>query len=164
MSAPRPLTLRRSRWARPWALLLVVAMALMTNGAPQFLSISVNAQQQTAVVSQGFNLNNEDVQFIFEQIQVAQAHAAGGTLLGTGPFQVSDPQLPRGLRTVDGNFNNLVPGQETFGAADLTFPRLLIPTFRPAEPLTIDPDGPGGQAIGQATTYTQKSGFVSDSQ
>ena len=33
----------------------------------------------------------------------------GGTLLGKGPHQVADPQLPRGLRTVDGTFNNLVP-------------------------------------------------------
>src|SRR5262245_7523786 len=161
MSAPRPLTLRRSRWARPWALLLVVAMALMTNGAPQFLSISVNAQQQTAVVSQGFNLNNEDVQFIFEQIQVAQAHAAGGTLLGTGPFQVSDPQLPRGLRTVDGNFNNLVPGQERFGAADLLFPRRLTPFFRDAQPAVPNPFG---VPVGTPSSYKQNTGVVFDSE
>src|SRR4029077_3794117 len=41
--------------------------------------------------------------------------------------------MPLGLRTVDGNFNNLVPGQTHFGAADLLFPRLLTPSFKPAE-------------------------------
>src|SRR5262245_11883384 len=160
MRAPRPLTLRRSRWARPWALLLVMAMALMTNGAPQFLAISVNAQTQVAPLNQGFNLNAEDVQFIFEQIQVAQANAAGGTLLGTGPFQVSDPQLPRGLRTVDGSFNNLVPGQERFGQADLIFPRRLTPFFRDAEPAVAG----FGVPVGTPTSYKQNTGTVFDSQ
>src|SRR6185369_3387607 len=67
-------------------------------------------------------------------------HAAGGTLLGPGPNQVNlngvpDPQLPVGLRTVDGTFNNLVPvpDQHLFGAADRLFPRLTTPVFRPAE-------------------------------
>jgi beta-lactam-binding protein with PASTA domain/Ca2+-binding RTX toxin-like protein len=41
---------------------------------------------------------------------------------------------------------------------------LTTPVFRAAETLTIDPDGPGGQAPGNATSYAQKKGFVSDSQ
>src|SRR5207237_7164808 len=46
-----------------------------------------------------------------------------------------DPQLPVGLRTVDGTFNNLVPipDQHLFGAADRLFPRLTTARFRPAE-------------------------------
>jgi hypothetical protein len=72
---------------------------------------------------------------------------------------VADPQLPRGLRTVDGSFNNLVPGQQFFGAADRAFPRLTTPVFKAAEPLTIDPDGPGGQAGGQFDVVHTKEGI-----
>ena len=57
-----------------------------------------------------------------------------------------------------------MPGQTNFGQADLPFPRLTTPLFRAAETLPFDPDGPGGQAAGQATSYSQKTGFVSDSQ
>src|SRR5262245_16014126 len=163
MNVSRPLTCRRIRGARPWAIVAMIAMALMTNGGSQFLSTVVKAQS-VAPTSQGFTIDAGDLRFIYEQILVAQDHAAGGVLLGGGPNQVSDPQLPRGLRTVDGSFNNLVPGQTHFGQADLVFPRFLTPVFRAAEPLRFDPDGPGGQAAGQATSYSQKSGFVSDSQ
>jgi hypothetical protein len=158
-----PFTCRRMRWARPWALALTIAMTLMTNNI-QWLVPTVKAQVQAAPVGNGFVINAEDLRFIYDQILVAQNHAAGGTLLWPGPHQVNDPQLPRGLRTVDGSFNNLVPGQTLFGAADLVFPRLLTPVYRSAETLPFDPDGPGGQAVGQATSYSQKSGFVADSQ
>src|SRR3954470_3066643 len=155
-------TCRRSRTAKRWAVLTMIAMMLSPIGRPVFQPV-LEAQQQVAPVNQGFFINAEDLRFIYDQILVAQDHAAGGTLLGPGPHQVSDPQLPRGLRTVDGSFNNLVPGQEKFGAADLTFPRLLTPTYRPAQTLPFDPDGPlGPQAAGQATSYAQKGGFVAD--
>src|SRR4051794_28073497 len=156
-------TCRRSRAAKRWAVLTMIAMMLSPIGRPVFQPV-LEAQQQVAPVSQGFNINAEDLRFIYEQILVAQDHAAGGKLLGPGPNQVSDPQLPRGLRTVDGSFNNLVPGQEKFGQADLLFPRLLTPSFKPAETLRVDPDGAGPQAAGQPTSYQQKTGFVSDSQ
>ncbi len=101
-----------------------------------------------APVGQGFNLNASDLRFIRQQIRIAEAHAAGGQLLGPGPDQIPHPTLPYGLRTVDGRFNNLQPGQREYGAADRTFPRLLPPDFRAAE---------GG------TTYRQKRGLVVDS-
>src|SRR4029434_2346299 len=44
------------------------------------------------------------------------------------------------------------------------FPRLTTPVFRPAENVAFDPDGPGGQTVGQPTSYTQTSGTVIDSQ
>ena len=50
--------------------------------------------------------------------------------IGPGPDQIASPLLPLGLRTVDGTCNNLIPGQETFGAADQPFPRLMTPVFR----------------------------------
>src|SRR5262245_31340193 len=150
MRVKQPFTCRRSRTAKRWAVLTMIAMTLSPIGRPVFQP-TVHAQAQAAPVSQGFSLDAEDLQFIYEQILVAQDHAAGGTLLGSGPNQVSDPQLPRGLRTVDGSYNNLVPvpDQHLFGAADLTFPRLTVPSFRAAE---------------QGTSYAQSSGDVIDSQ
>src|SRR5256886_1246809 len=72
-------------------------------------------------------------------------------MLGPDPNQVHDPQLPRGLRTVDGSFNNLVPvpDQHLFGASDQVFPRRTTPAFRAAE---------------AGTSYAQTSGDVIDSQ
>ena len=43
---------------------------------------------------------------------------------------IPNSRLPLGLRTVDGSFNNLVEGQEHFGAADENFPLLLEQQFR----------------------------------
>ena len=104
-------------------------------------------------VGQGFNLNLSDLRFILKQIKIAEAHAVSataenpcGTLLGTGPNQIPNgnqqgAELPWGLRTVDGTCNNLLPGQEKFGAADTRVPAAGPARFRDAE--TGDPDGPG---------------------
>ncbi|MFL5302697.1 MAG: peroxidase family protein, partial [Anaeromyxobacteraceae bacterium] len=98
-----------------------------------------SAHAQIGPVGNGFSIDAGDVRFIFHQIEVGQFHAGGGALLGPGPNQVNlngvpDPQLPVGLRTVDGTFNNLVPipDQHRFGSADRLFPRLTTPTFGPA--------------------------------
>src|SRR2546422_3540262 len=159
MSASKPLTCRRIRSAKSWSIVTVVAMLMSGIGGPTFTPAVVHAQ--TAPVGSGFNITAEDLRFIYQQILVAQDHAAGGTLLGPGVNQVADPQLPRGLRTVDGSFNNLVPtpDQHLFGAADLLFPRLTGTLdaagkvtggiFRPAE---------------AGTTYARKKGTVIASQ
>ena len=84
-----------------------------------------------AGTAQAVTLRDGDLDFILQQIKRAEAHAAGGELAGPGPDQVSSPQLPFGLRTVDGTFNNIVPGQEDFGAADKLFPRLTRPALPP---------------------------------
>jgi Ca2+-binding RTX toxin-like protein len=101
-----------------------------------------------------------DLEFILEQILIAERHAAGEDLASMLP----NTEVPFGLRTVSGEFNNLVAGRTTFGTADLIFPRMLASVFRPAENVTIDLDGPGGQAVGDPTSYAQTSGFVFDSQ
>ena len=41
-----------------------------------------------------------------------------------------------GLRTVDGSFNNLLPGNELLGAADQLFPRVDLLSRARASPLT----------------------------
>ena len=106
-------------------------------------------QDAVAPVGQGFTLNASDLRFIRQQIRIAEAHAAGGQLFGPGPDQVHDVRLPFGLRTVDGTFNSLLPGQERLGAADQVFPRLAPADFR---------------AAGAGTSYAQKKGLVQDAQ
>jgi hypothetical protein len=51
-------------------------------------------------------------------------------------------RLPWGLRTVDGSYNNLVPGQEQFGAADQDFPMLMDQVFRNDRTATASTFGP----------------------
>ena len=121
----------RSHWRNAVLLSQVLLLALYP---------VASAHAQTAPVGQGFPIDAGDLRFIFHAIEVAQFHAAGGVLLGPGPNQVNlngapDPQLPVGLRTVDGTMNNLVqiPDQHLFGSADRLFPRLTTPRFRPAE-------------------------------
>jgi Ca2+-binding RTX toxin-like protein len=103
-----------------------------------------------APVGAGFALDAGDLRFIFRQIQIAQAHSAGGQLVGLGANQISDPRLPFGLRTVDGSFNHLATGKTLFGASDQLFPRLTTAAFKPAS-----------NAEG-ATAYTPTGGDVVD--
>nr|WP_134331500.1 hypothetical protein [Pseudomonas sp. HS-2] len=102
-----------------------------------------------------------DLEFILLQIKIAEAHAAGESLYDL----VNNPLLPYGLRTVDGSYNNLVPGQQYYGSADQVMPRLLEPEFRDAEN-GIDGAGapPGFPGSGTQTSYEQTSGYVVDSQ
>src|SRR5215468_5955715 len=85
-----------------------------------------------------------DLEFILAQIQIAERNAAGESLLDILP----NVEVPWGLRTVDGSDNNLVVGQNEFGAADNVFPRLTDPVYRPAE---------------AGTSYAQVGGTVIDS-
>ena len=99
-----------------------------------------------------------DLDFILNQIIIAERNAAGESLLDILP----NVELPYGLRTVDGTFNNIDPTQSEFGAADNTFPRLADPTFHPAEGIGANFFGPGSPAI-PSSSYAQTNGFVFDS-
>src|SRR5215510_4456669 len=70
-----------------------------------------------------------DLEFILTQIQFAERNAAGEALL----YILPNAEVPWGLRTVTGEFNNLIPGQSDFGAADGTFPGLGETLFRSTE-------------------------------
>jgi Ca2+-binding RTX toxin-like protein len=75
-----------------------------------------------------FEVSVGDLKFILKQIRISEAHKADGNLLCTGADDgtcVPDAKLPWGLRTVDGRFNNLMPGQSDFGSSDQPFKRLL---------------------------------------
>jgi Ca2+-binding RTX toxin-like protein len=82
-----------------------------------------------------------DLDFILAQIEIAEAHAAGQPLFGPGGL-VPAYNVSWGLRTVDGTYNNLIPGREEWGAADNQFPELLPPEYRTAEPSPFGPPGP----------------------
>src|SRR5262245_40672513 len=105
-----------------------------------------------------------DLEFILDQILIAERNAAGENLLDILP----NVQVPWGLRTVDGSFNNLVFNenlgidQTQFGAADTVFPRLLQPVFRTADSVPEGSFGPGSPAID--TSYAQTNGIVVDAQ
>ncbi len=86
-----------------------------------------------------------DLEFILEQIIIAERHAAGEDLLSLLP----NSEVPFGLRTVDGTYNNLTPGGTQLGASNTVFPRLTDPMFRNAE---------------AGTSYAQTNGLVIDSQ
>ena len=74
-------------------------------------------------------LIGSDLEFVLQQIMIAEAHADGADLTTLVPNSFA----AFGLRTVDGSFNHLFPGRQYFGAADQLFPRLLDPSFQTAE-------------------------------
>ncbi|MDH1631548.1 peroxidase family protein [Pseudomonas mosselii] len=74
------------------------------------------------------NFSKSDLQFILQQIFIAEAHAKGASLIDLLP----NSQVPFGLRTVDGSYNNLVTGQSEFGASDNAFLRLMDAQYRAA--------------------------------
>lgn len=82
-----------------------------------------------------------DLQFILDQIKIAEAHAGGQPLFGPGGL-IPTYNLAWGLRTVDGTYNHLLPGQEKWGASDTPFVELMNPTYRTIT-MMMDPDGPG---------------------
>jgi Ca2+-binding RTX toxin-like protein len=97
----------------------------------------------------GLHMVRSDLNFILDQIKIAEADAAGQDLLSLIP----NIRAPLGLRSVDGSNNNLMNLNGTnnteFGAADNIFPRLTDPVFNPAQ---------------SGTTYASNSGLVIDSQ
>ena len=131
-------------------------------------------------------LNQNDLEFILRQVQISEAHAADSLspsnyeLLCADPDDSSGKCVPNtmntfGVRTVDGTYNNLVVGQNGFGASDGTFPRLLDPVWREAEtvPAGAPANNPANTAVcGNAgppspfaqTCYSQTEGFVYDSE
>src|SRR5713101_4547131 len=100
----KPFTCRRSRIRSRKPLAIVLALGFVASSIVQ--PPALKAQAQVAPVSAGFHIDGGDLRFIYHAIEIAQDHAAGGSLIGPGPNQVSlfgtfDPQLPLGLRTVD---------------------------------------------------------------
>ncbi len=110
-----------------------------------------------------FTVTQLDLDFILKQIKIAEA----STNPVTGAAEnlaalVGSTLLPFGLRTVDGTWNSLLPGQERMGAADNLMPRLVAADFQIAQ---IRPAGLFAPAPGTTvTTYNQTTGNVYDNQ
>ncbi|GEP12549.1 peroxidase family protein [Methylobacterium gnaphalii] len=102
------------------------------------------------------HLNQQDLIYILKQIRIAEAHASGigltelrvdpatgdlltdrslynsaGVWLGdaNAPRAIPDPHVPYGLRTVDGTYNNIVPGRETWGSSGQPMPQNFQPNY-----------------------------------
>ncbi len=99
-------------------------------------------------------LTKHDLTFILKQIKISELHSAGTPLTQirldangnpvvgtTGALAIPDPLAPYGLRTVDGSYNNLNPGRESWGAADNPFPRLSDPHWRDEDDDTMTVSG-----------------------
>ncbi|MGV8844699.1 MAG: peroxidase family protein [Pseudomonas sp.] len=109
-----------------------------------------------------FTVNQDDLIFILKQIKISElgTNADGTIKTGVGGLAelVGSPLLPYGLRTVDGTWNSLLPGQERLGAADNIMPRLVAASLQDAD-LSPAQFGPVVQ-----TSYAQTSGSVFDAQ
>ena len=96
-----------------------------------------------------FTVTLGDLEKILEQIRIAEYHAATGILAHPDGTPIS-ALLPSGLRTVDGSYNSLLPGQELLGAADQIMPRLLEPEFlndADGDVMPLGPEGSGAPII-----------------
>jgi hypothetical protein len=115
-----------------------------------------------------FALNQADLEFVLRQIKIAEANAAGtplteiyvnadGDVVSAGTpgaiLAIPDPHVPNGLRTVDGSYNNLIPGREFWGAADQAMPRELDGSFRDDADGDQMPLGPAGSPVVTNTDY-----------
>lgn len=119
-------------------LAVATALALGVAGLPAaFLS---SAHAAVAPVGNGFTVTASDLAFILKQIKISEQHAnafvtdtppnpnkAGDpeycqALLGMGADHVPDILTSYGLRTVDGQCNNLKAGHTKFAAADVQSP------------------------------------------
>jgi Ca2+-binding RTX toxin-like protein len=103
-----------------------------------------------------FVINAADLAYILRQIKIGEASSIGYTpdvapvsilqaiMNEYGISATNAAQLPAGLRTVDGTYNNLVSAATTeFGAADTLFPRLTDPVFQTVDGPGIDFNGDG---------------------
>ncbi len=128
----------------------VFSAATTAVGAPIALPAAPVLPAEAPTQSAGVHLIRSDLQFMLDQIVISEQHAAGQNLLTL----VGNERNPLGLRTVDGSFNNLVPGQTEFGASDNPFPLLIDQVFsNDADGDTFDPDGPGPAGLITNTNY-----------
>ncbi|MDI3355062.1 heme peroxidase [Pseudomonas sp. UYIF39] len=136
--------------------------AVVVPGAPVVPTVQAPVVDATAG-GEGLHMVRSDLNFILDQIKIAEADAAGQDILSLIP----NIRAPLGLRAVDGSNNNLMNlngiNNTEFGAADNTFPRLTDPVFNPAEGAPAGFFGPGSPAI-PGSSYQQNSGYVFDSQ
>jgi Ca2+-binding RTX toxin-like protein len=127
-------------------------------------------------------LNLADLEFILKQIKIAEGNSTAhsgtnareltdiyvdalGNVVPQGTpgavLAIPDPKTPFGLRTVDGSYNNILPGREMWGAANQPMPRLFEPTFiNDNDGDSLDLNGPGPGGVLQNGNYAPGSSVV----
>ena len=136
-------TRARTRWA-----------GLATTTAVVLAGLAGYAQPAHAATSSELAISATDLAFILHQIQIAETHASregvglgqvqpATSVLGSGPNDVPTTATPWGLRQVDGRNNNLGNGAANKGAADMPFPRLTTPQWRPGYGTNVPLDANG---------------------
>ncbi|MDC1287452.1 hypothetical protein N8198_06160, partial [Gammaproteobacteria bacterium] len=120
---------------KTFAIFVSVGMFTFAMGA---LTVPRTANAQ-ASPSTDLAFDMEDMDFILDQIKFAERHAAGEELADILP----NLSIPWGLRTVDGSYNNLIPGREVEGAADQNFKNAAGRVFPDAQDAgAFGPPGP----------------------
>ncbi|MBJ6127906.1 peroxidase family protein [Microvirga splendida] len=109
------------------------------------------------------HLVKHDLEFILKQIKIGEENSVAHSGDAAKPLTdlVSHHLLPYGLRTVDGSYNNLIPGHEWSGSADQIMTRLLNPKYVAADHRPAGAQGPGSPASAEPTHY-QNPGDVWD--
>jgi hypothetical protein len=108
------------------------------------------------------NYIRSDLDFILAQIKIAEANAAGQPLYGEGGL-IPNYLLSWGLRTVDGSYNNLLPGQELWGSSNQPFVELMTPDYRPAgSVLDLNGGAPGGVTAANYNPSNDPNSIVVD--
>ena len=112
-----------------------------------------------------FTVNLNDLAFILKQIKIAEATTTPDGGISGLAAAVGSALLPYGLRTVDGSWNNLLPGLEKLGAADNVMPRLVAGTFHAAEGRPVNFFGPGDPgSLTSSYAQTAPGNLVFDTQ
>lgn len=110
------------------------------------------------------HLVKHDLEFILKQIKIGEANSVAHSGAAAKPLTdlVNHHLLPYGLRTVNGSYNNLIPGKEWSGSADQVMPRLTDPVYVEGETMPANLHRPGAPA-GTTQTHYQNPGDVYDS-
>ena len=160
-SRPRLFAARSRRSWLAWTLVAASTLGVVAPGG----GASVSASLPPA--GQDFQITEQDLAFILKQIRISEAHAEdvagpGGNpdsspLCVDGTFDVAEqmwfdddgdpcvgaPLNSEGLRTVTGRWNNLMPGQDGYGASGQSFPRLAPAQYQDADPVPAGFPGAG---------------------
>ena len=114
-------------------------------------------ESETTSAGNGVHFIRSDLDLILQHIKIAEGHTDGGGTLQALTGLLPNSRVAFGLRTVDGSFNNLVPGQENFGAADQDFPSQIPQQFR-----DVNGTAPGGNYASTVTVVDAAPRIISN--
>jgi len=137
-----------------WALAACLSVSI---GGPVPSARAQEAAPAPSSAATHLAYEREDLEFILDQIQIAEEHVRRGGGCETLRELIPSALLPWGLRTVDGSCNNLLPNLEQLGAADEPFPRETEPQFPDAQALEFGPLAEN-DVVGAQTSYKRGDG------